>query len=581
MGRFPLSYSWATPGADYSAQSVWANRAPTTQDFDNWFIGAIWIDESTYVAGTKDPEVWMLVRKDNHSALWIRFYGGGTGLETITGDTGGAVPPDATDTIFLNSGIVGLSFDGTPGSHLIELNSSAGEPLFQGLRGDNAIEVYPTPAGYIDTIGTAGQIAVDEDPLNNTMIWSLEGPVATSYVTDAGTAIPAVNILNILGGTLVNTAGAGNTVTINADGEVLSTVTTDAGVATPVANNLNVLAGENTNTSAAGDTVRVHLNRNIRWPATNAAGTEGVIYIDATCDGTSCAGGNYFLHMYTPAGVPFSSTNLFLGRLAGNFTCTSVVDINVGIGAWSLTSLTSGCGNTGLGDQTLALLTTGCANTAVGDDAALKLINGSYNTIIGGNFTLGGGTGAGYNYTSNESHNIIINNAGTTGDNNTIRIGTNGAGTMQQDRCFIAGIRGQTTGVADAVAVLIDSAHQLGTISSSRKYKTNIEDMGDQSSIIFKLRPVTFNFKEHPTVPAWGLIAEEVAEVFPQLAVYDKETGEPETVKYHDLPVLLLNELQKQKKEVDETRQLLKNMRDRVRILEEQISLLLQKKGDL
>jgi len=218
-------------------------------------------------------------------------------------------------------------------------------------------------------------------------------------------------------------------------------------------------------------------------------------------------------------------------------------------------------------------LLSGSRNIGLGKNPIWNLISGADNIAIG--------YYAAQTYTSTEHSNIIINNPGVNLENNTIRLGNHGTGAGYQNRCFIAGIRGVTTGIADAVAVLIDSAYQLGTVSSSRKYKTNIQDMGDQSSIIMKLRPVTFNFKEHPTVPAWGLIAEEDAEVFPQLAVFDKETGECETVKYHELPVLLLNELQKQKKELDEYRSALKNTRDRLRILEEQVSLLLQKKGEL
>lgn len=90
---------------------------------------------------------------------------------------------------------------------------------------------------------------------------------------------------------------------------------------------------------------------------------------------------------------------------------------------------------------------------------------------------------------------------------------------------------------------------KLNTVYSSIRYKTNVRDMGNQSSIIHKLKPVTFNFKKNPGVLAWGLIAEDVDQVFPQLVVYDKN-DQPETVKYHDLVPLLLNEVQKLAKEV-------------------------------
>jgi hypothetical protein len=115
-----------------------------------------------------------------------------------------------------------------------------------------------------------------------------------------------------------------------------------------------------------------------------------------------------------------------------------------------------------------------------------------------------------------------------------------------QTRAFIAGIRGATTGNADAVAVLIDSAGQLGTISSSIRVKHDVEDMGNASDSLLDLRPVTFIYNgDASETIQYGLIAEEVAKVFPSIVVSD-EDGQPETVQYHVLSILLLNELKKQ-----------------------------------
>ena len=121
-------------------------------------------------------------------------------------------------------------------------------------------------------------------------------------------------------------------------------------------------------------------------------------------------------------------------------------------------------------------------------------------------------------------------------------------------RAFIHGIRFRTTDTADAIPVLIDSEGQLGTISSSGRYKESIQDMGKHSALLNELRPVTFRYKKpfaDGTKPIqFCLIAEEVAEVFPELVVLD-EQGKPETVKYHLLSSLLLNELQKLRSEKD------------------------------
>ena len=114
-----------------------------------------------------------------------------------------------------------------------------------------------------------------------------------------------------------------------------------------------------------------------------------------------------------------------------------------------------------------------------------------------------------------------------------------------------------TTGVNNAVTVVVDGNGQLGTVSSSRRYKEDIADMGDASARLLALRPVTFRYRkpydngEKPV--QYGLIAEEVAEVFPELAVLNAE-GRPETVKYQDLAPLLLNEVQKLRTEKEQLR---------------------------
>ena len=126
-----------------------------------------------------------------------------------------------------------------------------------------------------------------------------------------------------------------------------------------------------------------------------------------------------------------------------------------------------------------------------------------------------------------------------------------------QMQAFLAGVRGTTTGVADAIPVLVDSAGQLGTLSSSRRFKEEIADMGDETERLLALRPVTFRMKPEVQSGArpteYSLIAEEVAEVFPDLVVRD-EQGKPWTVKYHLLSSMLLNEFQEQARELDDVR---------------------------
>lgn len=318
----------------------------------------------------------------------------------------------------------------------------------------------------------------------------------------------------------------------------------------------------------------------LRLPSTNSATSDGVV----------TQSGHRFIHSY---GI----SNFFAGRLAGNLsfnTTYAVHNVGVGfevlkaltegsynaaVGSGTLLSNTSGSANTAVGYQALVDNTTGGINTAFGFGAMERNRDGVYNTAIGaaamdsntsgannvalGFGALGGNTtgqnnlALGYNAGSSIAtgfHNIAIGNSGTSTDSNTIRIGT----TPTHHRAFVAGIRGVTTANNNAVPVVIDSSGQLGTVSSSARYKEEIEDLGETSARIQALRPVKFRYSkpydngEKPI--QFGLIAEEVAAAFPELAVYNDE-GQPETVKYQDLTPLLLNEVQKLRAEKDELKQ--------------------------
>jgi hypothetical protein len=145
------------------------------------------------------------------------------------------------------------------------------------------------------------------------------------------------------------------------------------------------------------------------------------------------------------------------------------------------------------------------------------------------------------------SNNIHIGNVASLAEANTIRIGTVGTHTAT----FIAGISGATTSGA---AVFVNSSGQLGTITSSRRFKQDIADMGDTTSRLMRLRPVTFRYKpEHDDgskLRQYGLIAEEVAAVYSGL-VASAPDGKAQTVRYHFLAPMLLNEVQKQQRTIE------------------------------
>jgi uncharacterized coiled-coil protein SlyX len=195
----------------------------------------------------------------------------------------------------------------------------------------------------------------------------------------------------------------------------------------------------------------------------------------------------------------------------------------------------------------------GNANIAVGVQALQHGTGGNLNIAIGATTlfnTTGGnnialGTSAGSALT-NGSSNIDIANAGVAGESGTIRIGN-----VQHNSTFIAGIRGVTT-VNAAIPVLIDTAGQLGTMSSSRRFKKEITPMDNASQAILALKPVTFHYKnDKESIPQFGLIAEEVAQVNPDLVVRD-ENGEIYTVRYDAVNAMLLNEFLKEHRKVQE-----------------------------
>jgi hypothetical protein len=227
---------------------------------------------------------------------------------------------------------------------------------------------------------------------------------------------------------------------------------------------------------------------------------------------------------------------------------------NTATGSAALTSNTSGGANTAYGFQALLNNTSGVGNIAIGFQALSANVNGNLNIAIGGtslfsntagtdNIALG--TSAGSNTTG--SNNVDIANAGVAGESDTIRIGKS-----THDRAFIAGIRGRTTGNADAIAVLIDSDGQLGTMSSSRRFKHEIKPMDKASEAVLSLKPVTFNYKSDSTnTPQFGLIAEQVAEINPDLVVRD-QNDEIYTVRYDAVNAMLLNEFLKEHRTVQE-----------------------------
>jgi hypothetical protein len=217
---------------------------------------------------------------------------------------------------------------------------------------------------------------------------------------------------------------------------------------------------------------------------------------------------------------------------------------NTANGAFALFSHTSGIDNTVVGDRALLLSTTGGFNTAVGEAAMLNNDTGSNNVAIGvqalGNNISG-------------SNNIVLGNvagSGVTTANDVICIGAGGENV--DSSCYIGGIFNATS--SGGTAVFINSAGKLGTSTSSQRFKEAIKPMEQASAALFALKPVSFHYKKEidpQGTKQFGLVAEEVEKVNPDLVVRDKE-GKPYTVRYDQVNAMLLNEFLKEHRKVEE-----------------------------
>jgi hypothetical protein len=241
----------------------------------------------------------------------------------------------------------------------------------------------------------------------------------------------------------------------------------------------------------------------------------------------------------------------------------TIGSLNTACGASALFSNIDGNSNTASGATALVSNTTGSGNTASGANALRNNTTGIANIAIGNNAAL--------NVSGSNSNNIHIGSIGLSGDNATIRIGTPGA----QSSFFAAGVAGATVSGAQ---VLVDTTTgQLGVASSSRRFKEDIRDMADASNGLMRLRPVSFRY-EKPFADGskpvqYGLIAEEVAEVYPDLVAHSAD-GQIETVKYQVLDSMLLNEVQRQQTEIHGLERQNQDLRERLSRLEAALNAL-------
>jgi hypothetical protein len=292
------------------------------------------------------------------------------------------------------------------------------------------------------------------------------------------------------------------------------------------------------NTDGGGNTAvgQIALTQNVTGSFNTAVGGGA---LSSTVDGSFNTAVGYDALVSNTA---YNNTALGNSALFENTTGAG----NTAVGLSALQSNVSGFDNTAVGTGALVASTAG-SNTAVGSGALSNTTSGGFNTAVGYN--------AGLNQNSG-SNNVYIGAGvnGVAGENDTIRIGTQGS----QTKTFIAGISGTTLG--NGVAVRVNANGRLGIAPSSMRFKQDIRPMDNASEAILTLKPVTFRYKQDldpERVPQFGLVAEEVEKVNPDLVARDAG-GKPYTVRYDAVNAMLLNEFLKQHKALAEEQEKVK-----------------------
>jgi hypothetical protein len=317
--------------------------------------------------------------------------------------------------------------------------------------------------------------------------------------------------------------------------------------------------------------------------ANTAVGTAALLFNTTGTDNTA-VGTAALLNNTTGGGDTAVGSDALRNNADGFF--------NTAVGTLALSANTGGQSNTALGYAALGNNSPDNFNTAIGSFALLNT-TGTGNTAVGGN-VLGNNTtgssntavGFGALFSSTGSGNIALgDNAGGAVDtaNNVICIGTSGAN--EDNRCFIGNIYFNVQPIVgtDPDSVTITSAGRLGRGNvSSRRYKHDIQPMDNASEKLYALKPVSFRYhKEYDATQtlAFGLIAEEVAEVYPDL-VGRNPKGDPESVRYEQINAMLLNEflkehrkVEQQQREIDTLKAELREQRDLIQKVSARIEM--------
>jgi trimeric autotransporter adhesin len=346
-----------------------------------------------------------------------------------------------------------------------------------------------------------------------------------------------------------NTTGAGNT----AFGWRSLFANTDGSFSTGVGAGALVLNNGSSNTAVGAAALLL----NSFGTQNTAIGTDALVFNESGNDNT--ATGAFALFNNTAA---YGNTAMGVGALTQNDISGNELAIyNTAVGFEALNANVDGSDNTAVGEEALFSNNNAQANTAVGDRTLMATTDGSFNTAIGasampynvlGNSNTVVGAVAGFNLVNGDFNTYLggLVGAQAPDEDSVIRIADLSSG-YAMNACFIGGIFGNLT---PGVPVYINADGQLSTTASSARFKDEIKPMEKASEAIFALKPVTFRYKkefDRQGLPQFGLVAEEVEKVNPDLVYHDGQ-GEIYTVRYEAVNAMLLNEFLKEHRKVEE-----------------------------